>query len=238
MSTSRIKWDEEEKNRLAEFVARVRISDISSSLTEILNDAQIHVLPEGRRRPKLSSYRMVDGFDKLVKIHVDRLVSPVVYQEKDEKKPEEVLTSLTVGALIDMIIDKFSAKLQNTHGHTSMERITERYNISTGIHEQETKKITGPTIGVVGLYLANFRALENRLKSENVRLKYFDGEKNPYTVPSIEYVVCVPNKLPHKWQSFVREQYGENAYIVKGRLRETEKVIKDIVRTGKSTLHY
>jgi hypothetical protein len=238
MSTFRIKWDRDEIKKLAEWCAKERVNDVNATLTDLLNRSQ-EVLSEDRRRPKLATHKNVPGFDRLVKDEIVKLVNQTPIKIEHKLEPEEILNNLSIGGLVDVLVDKLFLKFSDAYsnGHTveKVTSITEKYNVDTGITR---KKISGPVVGVVGMYMPNFRALENRLKSENVRLKFFDGEKRPYKVPSIEYVVCVPNKLPHTWQDFVRQEYGEHAYIVKGRVKEAEKVIRDIVKTGRSTLHY
>jgi hypothetical protein len=137
MSILRIKWNEDERKLLAEHVAKVRIKDITSSLTEILNEVQATVLPEGRRRPKLATYKIVPGFDRLVKSEIEKLVShpPTIQIEKPDPKPEEILSSMTVGGLMDMFLDKVMSRLPNINGHTieKVTSVTERYNVDTGI---------------------------------------------------------------------------------------------------------
>lgn len=232
---AQVKWDDEEKNKLAEHVAKMRMTDIASSLTMLLNDAQSHVLPEGRRR-NLATYKLIGGFEKLVKIHIERMSTRI---DTLPDEPEDVLSSMSIGNLVDVMLERLSIKLQGgvrvTMDSVNVIPKKEELHIETGAPAKREK---GVIIGVAGLYLANFRALENRLKDENVRLRYFDTDTKPMKVPSVEYMVCVPNKLPHVWQDFARSTYKDKAYIVRGRLREAEKVVREIVTSGRSTLHY
>lgn len=238
VNMSGIRWDEDEKNILAECVAKDRLTNVDATLTQLLNDAQ-RVLPEGRRRGKISSHKMVKGFDRLVKEHIIRLTHiKRMETPHSELEPEDVLGMLSVGDLVDVLLDRLVEKLQGVSVSKISEVVTqtrEQYHIETGTESQKKK---GPTVGIVGMYLPNFRALENRVKNENVRLRYLDSEKPPTQIPSVEYMICVPNRLPHTWQDFAKSRYKDRAYIVRGRVREAERVVRDIINTGKSTLHY
>lgn len=238
MRKTSIRWDEQEKEIIAAQVARLRIMNLDATMTELVNEAQA-ALPEGRRRAKINSYKIVRGLETLVRQQV-RVMAEVEEEEDDE----DILQALTVGdlfeTLLDRIIEKMVDRLQSkitlsTETHT-VQTTKEHLNIETG---KRAPKKNVPIIGIGGCFRPNFRAIERKVKHLDIELRYYDTDKDkPLVAPSVQYFICIPNKMPHTWQLYIKDRFKDNGYIVRGRVNQAVKVIEDLANSGVSRLHF
>lgn len=238
-----IRWDETEKDALAQQIALLRISDVDSTLTGLLNKAQ-DVLPLHRRRGKLASFKLVPGLDTQVKRHLDTLLNKPVRTEIQYVKTDadEAVKAATLGQLIDETITRISRSITQQLTEVLTTAINARHvkPQETVIEHSEVEKAKGPVVAVVGMYLPNFRALENRLKTKlsDVRLRFVDTSKSQVAFPmSTDFVVCVGNKLPHNWYDAARSKFGDKCLHVEGRVQQAEKAILAYMSNG-GKVHY
>jgi hypothetical protein len=108
-----IRWDEHEKDVLAQHVAIARLHDLDAPLTTLLNKA-ISILPEHRRRSKLATHKLVAGFDKMVRKHVDVLLNKTTNSaiKYVEKPLTEVLPTVSIGVLVEEIFNRMKTEFR------------------------------------------------------------------------------------------------------------------------------
>lgn len=236
-----VRWDEKEKDSLAQHVAVLRMTDVDATLTALLNKAQ-SILPEHRRR-NVPSHKCVVGFDVAVRRYVDALVNKPVRSEIQYVKtePEEAVKAASLGQLLDEMIKRVTDSLTQqlkTIVEAAASRQAKHEPVQSQQHDVEKAK--GPVVAVIGMYLPNFRALENRLKTKqsDVRLRYIDTDKSQVVFPmSTDFVVCCGNKLPHTWYDAARNKFGDKCLHVPGRVQQAERAIVAYLSNG-GKVHY
>lgn len=239
-----IKWDQTEKEILAQNIALARLQNIDASLTMLLNEAQ-SALPEHRRRGKLATHKLVPGLDALVKKQIELLLnkSEKTTIEYVKIEPEEAVKIATIGQLVEAVFEKvttsFAASLAK-----EVAKIQKPSQVSVMFERpSEVEKAKGPVITIVGMYLANYRALENRIKKRfndvmRPQLRYVDTDgSKPIFPQSTDYVVCVGNKMPHDWYDAARSKYGDRVQYVSGRVQQAEKAIVAMMENGGKVYH-
>lgn len=247
----KIKWTDDEENKLAAYVADERLRQPVPAMATLLNQAQEKVLPASRWRSLATINQAGNVLVKINKLLAEKISklaevvenSPEI-QVVEVKVPEPVdynqlLKSLSAPEIASLLVEKFSSRLSAIEEKVGVEKpITKPSASASAPADRPDRPPTIPLgattskqkikIAVVGLFHDQFRHAEDKVQGRPVELVFIDKEKSATKFPTVDYVI-VQKHSRHRWYESARDKFSSrNVFFIDGGITQVVQKIYDI----------
>lgn len=230
--SKRIWWTADEAASLIEHVAKMRLTDVASTLTELLQQAQ-DILPPSRRR-KIQSHKAIRGFENSVRtkfIVLRKADAPEkVVHVPVEPNVKDVVQNADTDVLLSVLISRLvtNAEFMSTAlARLSDLRQPERKPVFIDTSTGTQQKLNLPRIAIVGLLPDQFSAVENKVVGK-AELIYIDKDQSSPKFPDRVQYVIVNRFTSHRWYDAAKQIFpGSSVIFSDGGITHVVKCIYD-----------
>lgn len=248
-----IRWTDEELNNLATKVAELRLESINDSMLQLIERAQEQVFTPDRRRKIYTTAMVSETFLTKVKVKVDA----IVYSTNNPPELDPVIINIPTPVPVDRaefikgistpeLAAEFVFRVIQEYGDLrdivkqlaqgiTKEPIHTRSTRPPASKTPAVKEHRKPVVVVMGLFLEQFRHVEEKLAGQDVDLRHVDNELKTITIPQAADYVIVQRHTRHRAFEAAREAVGNSKVVfVHGGISEVVQKVYDFLSRRKT----